>query len=150
SVDHRVEAEVVFGRVSAHEKVVLAVLRAEDDAAACVFHAGDRTKTDGDVDIVEALVLENRDRPWLGFHGLRQHRAGGRGAAEPLPGDELPLRVLPGEILFQGHPRAPSASRSFGSFASPKPTAGIATTPIIVNHAATVSSLIIALLLLAS
>ena len=43
-----------------------------------------------------------------------------------------------------------SVSRSFGSFASPKPTEGIATTPIIVNHAATVSSLIIALLLLAS
>jgi hypothetical protein len=72
--------------------------------------------------------LQRRLRPTEGALALRP-RASGTGAC--------------------GSARA-SASRSFGSFASPKPTAGIATTPIIVNHAATVSSLIIALLLLAS
>ena len=65
------------------------------------------------------------------------------------PSRALALRPRASGTCACGSARA-SASRSFGSFASPKPTEGIATTPIIVNHAATVSSLIIALLLLAS
>src|SRR5262249_11652500 len=39
AVDDRVEAEVVLQRIGSHEKIVLAILRAKDDAAAGVLPA---------------------------------------------------------------------------------------------------------------
>src|SRR5207247_1115973 len=104
AVDDRVETEVVLERVGADEEIVAAVLGPEDDAAARVLLAGDGPEAHGDVEVGESLVLEQGDRPRLRLDGLGEHLTPAGGPTPPMPGDELPLRMLDAEIVFHRRP----------------------------------------------
>src|SRR5689334_10085188 len=116
AVYDRVEAEVVLERVGPGEEIVPSVPRAEDNASAGVFLPGNWSKLDGDVDVVELPILQDRDGPRLRLRGLGEHLAAAGWAAHPPTRDELPLRVVLPEILFHGEclPRCDGEPWSIG------------------------------------
>src|SRR5262245_51223750 len=104
AIHDRVEAEVVLEGIGAHEEIVLAVLRAKDDAAARVLSPGHGSKAHRDVGVRELLVFQDRHGPGLGLDRLREHLAILGWAPYPLPRDEFPLRIFSAEIVFHRGP----------------------------------------------
>src|SRR2546430_2206164 len=67
AVHYHVEPKVVLEGIGPDQQVVSSILCPEDDASARVLLAGDRPEADGDIDVAEFLILEDRDCPGLGL-----------------------------------------------------------------------------------
>src|SRR5262249_602863 len=89
----------VLQRIGSHQEIILPIGCTNNDAPACIFLSGDRSEANRGIDVIEFLILEERDGPWLRLGNLGEHLTAAGGAIGPFACHQVPIRILLGQVV---------------------------------------------------